>query len=135
MRLAQANNRGVTRQIRMDQMRRDRSAAQPLRTAHPTVHQLHIELKFEASSSNVPASQSHVLYPPARAFFEYACPYSDCDGHFDLGSAVSSALADASNTSAGVLECHGSRARDHASRQTCLLQILYTVTATYHVTA
>ena len=131
MRLAQANN-AVTRQGRMEQLRRDRSAAQAVRTAFPSVHQLRIELKFEGQFSTTPASQSHVLFPPARAFFGYPCPYSDCDGHFDLGEAVKAALANKSHASVGVLECGGTRPRDHASKQPCLLQILYEVTATYH---
>jgi hypothetical protein len=131
MKLAHANQ-AVTRQGRMDQLRRDRSTAQALRAAFPAVHQLRIELKFEGPFTNTPTAQCHVLYPPARAFFGYPCPYADCDGHFDLGEAVKAALADESNVSAGALECHGSRARDHASKQPCLLQILYEVTATYH---
>jgi len=116
----------------MDQMRRDRAAALALRTAFPSVHQLRIELRFEGSAANKPASQSHMLYPPARAFFSYPCPYSDCDGHFDLGDAVKAALANDSNLSAGVIECHGLRSRDYASKQPCLLRIFYEVTATYH---
>src|SRR5215467_10293588 len=91
----------VTREGRMDQLRRDRASSQAMRAAFPTVRQLRIELKFEGSQPNTPASQSHVLYPPARAFFGYPCPYADCDGHFDLGEAVKAALADKSNASAG----------------------------------
>jgi hypothetical protein len=132
MKFAHATSQAVTRQGRMDQLRRDRSTAQALRAAFPSVHQLRIELKFDGPFTNTPTAQCHVLYPPARAFFGYPCPYSDCDGHFDLGEAVKAALADKSNVSAGMLECHGSRARDHASKQPCLLQIIYEVTATYH---
>lgn len=121
-----------TRQGRLDQLRRDRSAAQALRTAFPAVHELRIELQFEGPFPNIPASQSHLLYPPARAHFGYPCPYFDCDGHFDLSDAVKAALADISNVSTGVFECTGSRARDHASKAPCLLHIVYEVTATYH---
>ena len=73
----------------MDQLRRDRATAQVLRTAFPTLQQLRIELRFRGPLASVPTPQLHVLYPPARAFFEYRCPYSDCDGQFDLGGAVS----------------------------------------------
>jgi hypothetical protein len=81
----------ATRQDRMDQFRRDRATAPVLRATFPTVEKLRIELQFEASSSSTPTPQSHVLYPPARAFFEYPCRYWDCDGHFDLGNAVKAA--------------------------------------------
>ena len=113
----------------MDQWRRDRAMAPELRAAFPAVRQLRIELKFEGPSSSAPTPQSHVLFPPARAFFEYPCPYSDCDGQFDLGGAVKAALADATHRAEGVLECRGSRGRDRASRGPCLLRLIYEVTA------
>jgi hypothetical protein len=115
----------------MDQLRRDRATAQVLRTAFPTVQHLRIELRFRGPPASVPTPQSHVLYPPARAFFEYRCPYSDCDGQFDLGGAVKAALADATHQARGVLECRGSRGGGAISKRPCLLQLLYEVTATY----
>ncbi len=121
---------GVTRQERMDQFRRDRAMAPVLRATFPTVEQLRIELKFEGPSSSAPTEQSHMLYPPARAFFEYPCPYWDCDGQFDLGDAVRAALADATHQAEGVLECQGSRIGDRGSRRPCLLRLFYEVTAT-----
>ena len=120
----------ATRQERMDQLRRDRATASVLRTAFPAVQQLRIELKFVGPGSVVPTPQSHVLYPPARAFFEYPCPYSDCDGQFDLAGAVKAALASAAHRVEGVLACHGSRPHEHTSRQPCQLQLVYEVTAT-----
>jgi hypothetical protein len=115
----------------MEQFRRNRASAQVLRAAFPTVQQLRIELKFAGPTSTAPTAQSHLLFPPARAFFEFPCPYADCDGQFDLGNAVKTALADATRAADGVLECGGSRARDHALKQPCRLQLLYEVTATY----
>jgi hypothetical protein len=117
----------ATRQGRLDQLRRDRAAAPVLRDAFPTVQQLRIELKFDGASSSGLTPQSHVLYPPARAFFEYSCPYSDCDGHIDLGAAVATALAATTHRAAGVLMCPGSRGAVHASRRPCLLQVGYEV--------
>ena len=120
-----------TRKAQMEQLRRDRATAPVLRTAFPTLQHLRIELRFQGSGSSVPTSQTHMLYPPARAFFEYRCPYSDCDGQFDLDGAVTAALADATHRAEGVLECHGSRGHDHASGRACRLQLIYEVTATY----
>ncbi|MBV9620681.1 MAG: hypothetical protein JO341_06610 [Gammaproteobacteria bacterium] len=115
----------------MDQLRRDRASAQVLRIAFPALEHLRIELKFEAQASGAPAPQSHVLYPPARAFFEYQCPYSDCDGQFDLSAAVKTALMESTHRAHGTLECGGSRGREPSSRRPCLLQLSYEVTATY----
>ena len=120
----------ATRQERMDQLRRDRATASVLRAAFPAVQQLRIELKFQGPGSGVPTPQSHLLYPPARAFFEYPCPYSDCDGQFDLANAVTAALADAAHRVEGVLACHGSRGHEPTSRRPCQLQLVYEVTAT-----
>jgi hypothetical protein len=124
-----ARSPGITRLERTERLRRDRAAALALRVAFPAVQQLRLELKFE-SSANTPAAQSHVLHPPARAFFEFPCPYADCDGQFDLNSAVNAALADPAHRAGGVLVCSGARARDHASKQPCQLHLIYTVTAT-----
>lgn len=115
----------------MDQSRRERAAAQVLRTAFPALQHLRIELSFCGPTSNAPTPQSHVLYPPARAFFAYRCPYSDCDGQFDLGDAVRAASANATHRAQGVLKCSGSRGRELSSRRPCLLQLIYEVTATY----
>jgi hypothetical protein len=114
----------------MNQLRRDRATAQELRAAFPQVEQLRIELRFEGPA-HVPTPQSHLLYPPARAFFEYPCPYSDCDGQFDLGDAVKAALADAAHHAQGVLKCPGCRGGEHAVRHPCELRLAYEVTATY----
>lgn len=121
----------ATRQGRMERSRRDRATAQVLCIAFPTVQHLRIELRFQGPVASVPSPQSHVLYPPARAFFEYRCPYSDCDGQFDLGNAVKAVLADATHHAQGILQCSGARGLDPASRRPCLLQLAYEVTATY----
>jgi hypothetical protein len=121
----------ATRQERRDQLRRDRATAPVLRAAFPTIKQLRIELTFEGPNSSTPTPQSHLLYPPAPAFFGYACPYSDCDGQFNLGDAVKAALADATHRAEGQLECRGSRVGDHASKRPCLLRLVYEVTATF----
>ena len=121
----------ATGQRRMDQLRRERATAPILRAAFPRLHHLRIELRFQGSGSSVPTSQTHLLYPPARAFFEYQCPYSDCDGQFSLDGAVRAALADATHRAKGMLECHGSRGQNVASRRACVLQLTYEVTAMY----
>jgi hypothetical protein len=123
-------NAAAARQDRADRLRRDRAAALELRAAFPALQQLRLELKFESTTANTPAAQSHILHPPARAFFTYPCPYADCDGQFDLTEAVSATLAEPSHQTEGMLECSGARARDHASKQPCLLRLVYTVIAT-----
>jgi hypothetical protein len=120
----------TARKEQVEQLRRDRATAPVLRTAFPTLKHLRIELRFQGSGSSVPTSQTHLLYPPAHAFFEYLCPYSDCDGQFDLDGAVRAALAGTTHRAEGVLECRGSRGQDPASRRPCLLQLIYEVTAT-----
>ncbi len=122
----------AARQERAEQLRRDRTSAQPLRSAFPSVQQLRLDLQFEGTAINTPTSQSHVLYPPARAFFAFPCPYADCDGQFDLTAAVNAAITDPSHPAEGVLECSGARMVGHGSRQPCLLRLRHRITATYH---
>jgi hypothetical protein len=122
----------AARQERIDQLRRDRAAAVAVRVAFPAVQHLRLELKFESSSAKAPTLQSHILHPPAQAFFEFPCPYADCDGQFDLTGGVYAALSDPAHHAAGVLECSGVRPRDCASKRPCQLRLIYKVTATYH---
>src|ERR1700726_2136466 len=121
----------AARQERMDRLRRDRAAALALRVAFPAVQYLRLELKFESTTSSTPTLQSHVLHPPARAFFEFPCPYADCDGQFDLNAAATSVLASSAHHAEGEIECPGVRARDRMGRQACHLRVLYKFTADY----
>ncbi len=121
----------AARQQRQDRLRRDRTAALALRAAFPEVEQLRLDLRFDGAARNTPASQSHVLHPPARAFFEFPCPYADCDGQFNLTADVAAAVASTTHRIEGELECSGVRARDHATKQPCQLRLSYTITAAY----
>lgn len=118
-----------TRQQRAERLRRDRAAASALRVALPAVQLLHLELRFDGCA-NTPAAQSHLLHPPARAYFIYPCPYADCDGQFDLNDAVNAALGNPAHRTEGILECSGARIGDRATRHSCQLHLNYTVTVT-----
>lgn len=124
----------ASREERTGRLRRDRAAAQTLRSAFPAVQQVRLDMEFEVAGAraNTPAAQSHVLHPPARAYFTFACPYADCDGQFDLTEAVNTAVADRSHQAEGVSQCSGARVGSRVSRHPCLLRILHRVTATYH---
>jgi hypothetical protein len=130
MRASAAASGATARQERAERLRRDRAASQPLRVTFPAVQTVRLELQF-SGTSNPPASQAHVLHPPARSFFDFPCPYADCDGHFDLSNAVNGALSASARQVAGALSCTGLRARDHASKQPCELQLAYKIIATY----
>ncbi len=119
------------RQDYLERLRRERAAAPQLRVAFPDIQQLRLELKFEGTRMNVPASQSHVLHPPARAFFELPCPYADCDGQFNLTAVVNRLLTDRLSNTEGTLECQGHRPDRRNTRTSCQLQLNYEVTATY----
>lgn len=119
----------TTRQDRSAQLRRDREASPKLRAMFPGVEQLRFELSFESGGANTPVSQSHVLHPPARAYFSFPCPHADCDGRFELAAPVHAAVEDPSHRIEGVLECTGLRAGDLASRAPCQLRLHFTLTA------
>jgi hypothetical protein len=119
------------RQQYLDRLRRDRAAAPQLRVAFPDVQQLRLELKFDGTTINIPASQSHVLHPPARAFFELPCPYADCDGQFDLTTVVNLLLTDRLVKVEGMLKCQGQRPDRRTTRASCPLHLNYELTVTY----
>lgn len=112
-------------------LRRDRAAAPVIRAMFPAIEQLRLELRFEGPTASIPVPQTHVLHPPARAYFVYPCPYADCDGQFDLAAAIGATLEGSSPRTEGTVVCNGTRACNHASRRPCQLQLHYTVTATY----
>ena len=116
-------------QQRREQLRKDRLAAQTLRSAFPAVELVRVELKFCETAPLTPASQSHVVHPPARAFFEYPCPFADCDGSFNLRAMAADAVANTTLSTEGVLECSGVRARDKLQKQPCGLRVNYKVSA------
>jgi hypothetical protein len=97
----------------------------------PLVEQLRFELSFEGGGAATPVPQSHVLHPPARAYFSFPCPYADCDGRFELTPAVHTAVEGPSHRIAGVLECAGSRVSDFRSKPLCQLRLNYTLTVVY----
>lgn len=116
---------------RAERMRSSRASALALRAAYPGVQQLRLELSFCGASTHEPAAQSHLLYPAARAFFEFPCPHSGCDGQFDLSAVVARAVADEGDGAAGTMTCTGSRPHPHNSRQPCGLRMSYSVVALY----
>jgi hypothetical protein len=130
MRLSPSQSAGAPRD-RAFLLRRDRAAAPVIRAVFPTIEQLRLELRFEGSTASIPVPQTHVLHPPARAYFVFRCPYADCDGQFDLAAAISATLEVSSRHTEGVLACGGMRVCNHASRRPCQLQLHYAVTATY----
>ena len=119
------------RQERRDRLRNSRAAALALREVFPAVQQLRLDLLFRGPASTIPAGQSHTLHAAARAFFEFPCPYADCDGEFDLSTAVRAALADPTYSTTGELECLGKRAVRMGVSELCRLRLNYTVTAAF----
>lgn len=118
------------RQERRERLQRNRAMALAMREVFPAVQQLRLELVFEGPTRTTPAMQSHTLHAAARAFFEFRCPYADCDGQFDLSAAVKDALADAKHRTTGALECAGKRAVRMGASELCQLRLNYTVIAT-----
>jgi hypothetical protein len=110
-----------------EQLRRDRAAAQTLRTTFPLLGHIRIDLVFHEPNGVSPAPQTHVLHPSARAFFEFPCPYSHCDGKFDLSRFAQDAAHQAGVEVEGTLECPGTRPSLGATRQPCALILNYEI--------
>jgi len=105
-----------------------RAAAPPLRELSPHATHVIVRLQFRSDETLTHADQSIVLYPSARAYFGFPCPYGDCDGIYDLTRAAQLALTSWSPQPSGILECSGTRAR-HRLLGPCGLRLSYTVTA------
>jgi len=100
----------------------DRLQAPAMRSRYADVAKLQIDLNFAGMSRPPPSPQSHSYYPPARAFFRFACPCSECDGEFDLSASVA-ALAEmkqpSARTASGRQGCEGMHFRERATAAPC----------------
>lgn len=110
-------------------------AAPALRIAAPTASIVKVTLQFVPPALPMYADQSFSLYPSARAYFGYPCPYGDCNGIFDLGAAARRTLNREEDQVVGSLVCEGLRSRDGASRQACGMRVTYTITAQHEPAA
>ncbi|MGH8285998.1 MAG: hypothetical protein ACRETT_09550 [Steroidobacteraceae bacterium] len=124
-------NPEAIRRDRRERLRRERSAAQPLRVAYPQIARLRLQLNFRDGSALPPAAQSHILHPPAPAFFRFPCPFSDCDGQFDLGAPVAEIASKAGRQASHGVTCQGVRARDRLTGHQCGLKLDYTISLSY----
>jgi len=125
---------------RHDRLRRGSrgGCAGPIRSAYPTIVTLRLELHFEGSEARVPADSSACHAPTGRAaFFEFPCPYADCDGQFNLSDAVGAALSSGEEIGGGAAwACwsawvFGPRTKPAGSRAS--LHLHYTITPEYPV--
>jgi hypothetical protein len=94
-----------------ERQRRGRAAAPLLSVRFPRLGSLKLDFNFSDSSAFTPSPLVTVFHPPARAYFCFACPYSDCDGEFDLTGQVDLAVSSRDSESRGQLRCGGTRHR------------------------
>ena len=130
MRLSPANHKAESLQ-RRERWRRDHAAARTLNSAYPQVERICVNLRFDGTGFTRLAPQSHVLHGPAQAFFDFPCPYADCDGTFDLKSVVAALVEGRGELTEAHLDCAGTRPRLQAAKQPCLLHVDYAVSVRY----
>ncbi len=107
--------------------RRDRAAAPLLRTRYPRLASLQLDFVFSESTEFLPSPQVTQFHPPARAFFCFACPYSDCDGEFDLTAPVDQFVNAGQPSASGQLRCTGKRHKGVS----CTLCLEYSISASW----
>ena len=130
MRIVSRTTRSLLEQKR-ERSLRNRQAAGSLADTCPRVERVRIQLRFLPVSGSVPAAQTHALYPSAPAWFEFACPFGDCDGSYDLNAIVKPLLARSAPQVSGSLHCSGTRTGSGMTRQPCQLRVDYWTAAEY----
>jgi len=110
-----------------ERQRRGRLAAPLMSARFPRLGSLKLDFEFSDSSAFLPSPLVTVFHPPARAYFCFACPYSDCDGEFDLTGQVERAVSSREPESRGRLHCAGTRHRGVA----CTLCLDYLITTSW----
>lgn len=104
----------------------DKASAPVLRAAFPKVSQLSITFIFDNGSKVPPSSQTHILYPPSRAYFNFPCPAPGCSGVFHLGPVIEKLVSRKQTEASAHLSCEGNRPQPRASEQ-CSLHLDYKV--------
>lgn len=127
------NKKKVATWERRDELLKQRAAAETLRGVCPDAASVSVELEFRAEAPIAHAPQRYALYPPAKAWFVYPCPFGDCDGTFDLQTVAVGMLARKGKRVSGSLACVGSRAREGATGVPCVLEVRYSIAAQYDV--
>jgi hypothetical protein len=117
--------RGETR----ERQRRERAATPTLAARHPQLSQLRLDFKFIDVGPFTPAPQSTILHPPARAYFVFPCPYSDCDGEFDLTAQIAQIIRNDETCSEGKLACAGRRHHGIRGVDACGLTLEFQIDA------
>lgn len=119
------NKKAVPLSTRREQLRRARAAAPILRLACPEASVVRVNLEFQEDPRLAHAPQTLSLYPPAKAFFAYECPFGDCDGVYDLNEAVWETLKTGRYTMHGRVSCNGRRAGNGSGGRACQLTLSY----------
>lgn len=119
------NSRGQAR----ERQRRDRIAMPSMRLRYPQFASLRLDFDFSDEGRFTPAPQVTVLHPPATAYFIFPCPYSDCDGEFDLGPVVEEIANGGQLQDDGQMRCGGQRIGAQGKRSDCGLLLEYCVHA------
>jgi hypothetical protein len=119
-----AGDRAATR----ERQRRARASTPALRLRFPEISSLRIGFTFRDRGPFAPAPQLTVLHPPANAYFVFACPYTDCDGEFDLSEAVAGLAREKDQRREGQLKCGGHR-RVAVGLTDCALTLEYSIEA------
>jgi hypothetical protein len=130
MRIVSRTARSAREQQR-EKSTRKREAAGTLAAAFPRAELVHIHLQFLSSTAPVPAARTHALYSSAQAYFEFSCPYGDCDGSIDLNDVALPLLRKAGNEVSGTLHCPGTRTAEGGARPRCNLRVDYWIVARY----
>lgn len=130
MKFSSVGNKAESLQ-RRERWRRDHAAARTLASAFPQVERICINLRFTDAGLARVAPQSYVMHPPAQAFFDFPCPYADCDGHFDLTDVVKEIVSGRQDLMENKSDCAGARMRPKVAKQPCLLHLNYSVSVRY----
>jgi hypothetical protein len=120
---------GSGREQMRERQRRGRASVAPLRALYPQFASLRLEFDFRDDAPFTPVPQVTVLHPPARAYFVFPCPYADCDGEFDLSSAVTGLANGGETHTEGHLKCCGSRSAGGQGRAPCKLALEFALIA------
>src|SRR5688572_25503829 len=109
----------------------NRMLAPELRTLFPKLMQLRVQLTFLFDAKRPPADLTHILHPPALAYFRYPCPINGCSGEFRLDLPAMRLLRESRSATADEIGCSGVRSEDRLTGTPCATRLKFRIDASY----
>jgi len=136
MRRSRSNSKEIKSQVE----HRDRSLASTIRELYPNVKEIVFDFTLDSYDARAlssgrfkPDKKIHRFLPSGKAWFEFPCLFSECDGRFKLREEIQNMVARHLVESSGTKHCGGTQhIPTRGTGLSCDAWLDYKITITFH---